>query len=57
MKQQAQEIKLQMKESGKILEEVNTTTEDYKRISYLSAKIYFTLQQFTDIKRLYQYSF
>lgn len=32
-----------MEESGKVLEEVNTTTEDYKRISYLSAKIYFTL--------------
>ena len=32
-----------MEESGKVLEEVNTTTEDYKRISYLSAKVYFTL--------------
>ena len=57
LKNKAMEITKQMEDSGKVLEEIEKVTQEYQNISYISAKIYFTLQQFSQINKLYQYSF
>ena len=35
-----------MKESDKVLEEVENVTSEYNHLAYLSAKLYFTLLSF-----------
>lgn len=57
LKSKANEIMEKMKESDKVLGEVNEVTSEYSRISFLSAKIYFTLLSFSQINIIYQFSF
>ena len=57
LKTDAMKITEKLEKSGKVLEEIEKTTSEYSNLSYVSAKIYFTLQSFSQINKLYQYSF
>ena len=57
LKVKANEVTQEMKESDKVLKEVQTTTNEYNQIAYLSAKLYFTLKNLTTINSFYQFSF
>jgi dynein heavy chain 1 len=57
LKIKANEIMEKMKESDKVLKEVNDVTAEYGNLAHLSAKIYFTLLSFSQINIIYQYSF
>ena len=57
LKSKADEITKQMKESNIVLEEVENTTNSYRRLAFLSAKVYFVIQNFAQISVMYQYSF
>ena len=42
-----------MEDSGKVFQEVEQITDQYRHLAYLSSKLYFTLSQFSSVNRLY----
>ena len=57
LKTKADEIMQQMRESGETLRKVEAVTEEYRELSFVSAKLYFVLLSFSSLNVLYQFSF
>jgi len=56
LKEKAKKVQQEMAQSDKVMEEVDSVTNEYEELSNLSARIYFCQQSLNEVYSFYKYS-